>query len=310
MSLVVPARCGVRRRHRPTGRSLRLVTDGLVKYQSWIGASGSDLGAGWTEDRGDWSIDDNTVDWWIQVNSNSSARQRVLRYTGATVPTPFVTAYLQAPGLISSFENASILCRYKSADYGTWAPDAYMLQDSDNGLQLNELTAGTATALQVDATIVKGAVCQLYCADGVQQGWRDNGDIVAGADTTWDGQDDGYVALMGDVTSGITAAVIFGGQLWIFGGRDIVVTGLQSGEKAKLRNGSQTVIAQATESGGVATINCSRYQEVVDSTGCDELPPSGASGFGDIVVTDAADEILVPAISGPIHPGSTFDAAA
>ena len=84
----------------------------------------------------------------------------------------------------------------------------------------------------------------------------------------------------------------------------VVVNGMSSGYKAKIRNSSDTVIASATESGGVATVNCSEYEEAqAAGTGATEKIPY--DGWKDIVITTAAD-VTVMTIPGPIYPGMSF----
>lgn len=76
-------------------------------------------------------------------------------------------------------------------------------------------------------------------------------------------------------------------------GEYITVTGMSTGYKAKVRDSGASIVAQATESGGIASVDCSLGNAT-------QIVP--LAGWTDIIITDASD-VTQKTITGPIYPG-------
>ena len=197
--------------------------------------------------------------------------------------------------------------------FGKWTEgtSGYIVNVSpfNNNIELFEFTGpSTFTSLGTGSQnwdAAETGYVQLYYKDSVQQVYARNTTdstdaTVAATDGTHTGT--GYAGL----GWGVGASPVGSAHHDDFVGmttNTLTVTGMTSTYKAKVRNAAASVVALATESGGTATVNCSRYAEIISAgTGATEKAPY--IGWEDIQVTDGSDvEQLV--ISGPIFPGST-----
>jgi hypothetical protein len=140
---------------------------------------------------------------------------------------------------------------------------------------------------------------QLYTAPNIQELWATrNTDVATLSSTNAVHVGDlkiGYL-FRGNTTSSSNAAQ-FDDFIWCKS-KYITVYNLPTGYKAKLLNASDVVVAEATESGGRARIDASRFG------GCSELVP--ADGWTKVIVTDGLD-VEVDASTGAVYPGDIFD---
>ncbi len=142
---------------------------------------------------------------------------------------------------------------------------------------------------------------QFYSADGVQEGWSatdGSPTTVSAADTAFDGVLKQLYVFRG-TSSLVTIFAWFEDCLW-FKDKFVTVTNMQTGYKAKIRNAAMSIVAQATESGGTAKVDGSRFGSAT------ELVPW--AGWQDLIITDASD-VIQQTINGPIYPGCSFVAA-
>lgn len=103
-------------------------------------------------------------------------------------------------------------------------------------------------------------------------------------------------------TSSDTATVQIDNLLWMRG-RHIFVSDLPTGWKAKVLNASEAVVAEATESGGVADIIASRA-DVVGGTPATEFVPF--NGWASLIVTDGLDAEQARYNFEGVYPGDTY----
>jgi hypothetical protein len=78
---------------------------------------------------------------------------------------------------------------------------------------------------------------------------------------------------------------------------------MPSGYKAKVVNAGASVVAEATESGGTALVDCSRYEEENTGAGATEIVPLG--GWPTFIVTDSSD-VTQATFSGAVYPGDVY----
>ena len=204
--------------------------------------------------------------------------------------------------------------------FGKWTEgtSGYIVNISpfNNNIELFEFTGpSTFTSLGTGSQNWDGAetgYIQLYYKDSVQQVYARNTTdstdaTVAATDATHTGT--GYAGLGWGVGASPVGSAHHDNWLGMGTGsptiaaNTLTVTGMTTGHKAKVRNAAASVVALATESGGTATVNCSRYAEIISAgTGATEKVPY--IGWEDIQVTDGSD-VEQDVIPGPIFPGST-----
>lgn len=194
--------------------------------------------------------------------------------------------------------------------FGKWveATGGYMIQVASfaNELKLRKWDSSSFSDIDTDAQdwdATETGYLQLYLADGVQEGFARNSTdattaSVSASDTTY--QHAGYAGF-GFGVGNSPVGDAHSDNLIIMGSKNIVVSGMSSGYKAKVRNSGASVVASATESGsGSVTVDCSEYGGATEKVPYD--------GWEDLVITDGSDNI-VKTISGPIYPGQSFTGA-
>jgi hypothetical protein len=158
----------------------------------------------------------------------------------------------------------------------------------------------TRTNLDTDTTWTYAAdtdyVIQLYCGSGVQEArlW-DAGTLVATCSAT----DGSHFTAAHKGTRVHVSSSGANTSTWAeyraADGKDIVVTQMPTGYKAKVLNVSDTVVASATESSGIATI------DMLGAT-----TPMQTNVWRSVIVTTAGD-VEVARYSGVVHPGDTYE---
>jgi hypothetical protein len=270
-------------------------SSGLIFSDDFNRANSSTIGAGWVEHTGDWVVEGNR----LHVHSNSAARSRTIEYDQVDRGEMFLQiGDVDIPSLVSSSEGAGPIMRFDGAGSASW--DGYLFWFGDTGaLRIYEYTSGSQTGPLDSSAGNPGKTdvpFQSYVADGVQEGWA-NGETASATDTTHDATTRD-VALVADTSSGLTGQHFFDDVL-ICTSKNITVDGLASGDKAKVLNSSDTVVAEATESGGTATIDASRFG------GATELCP--LAGWPKLIITDSSDvELGHTFASDVVYPGGDY----
>lgn len=145
---------------------------------------------------------------------------------------------------------------------------------------------------------------QFYLAPGVQEAYaRETGTsntaTTSAVDATHDAVDkflgirNVEISLITHNTNDMTAD----NAVWMTS-KNIVVSGLSAGQKAKVLNSVDAVVAEATESSGVATIDASRFGGATEDVPLD--------GWAALIVTDSLDVELQRFDSAGVYPGDTF----
>lgn len=147
---------------------------------------------------------------------------------------------------------------------------------------------------------------QLYVADGVQQAFMRPSSgpdrRVSSSSTTYDGQN---TRSAGVRSHGGSNGV--GRRTWddnmVFRSKNLIVSGIPTGGKAQIRNAADGLVAEATEVGGVATIDCSGFGD--GATGVAEDVPT--VGWQTIKVLDVASALVDEITTGGIYPGDELE---
>jgi hypothetical protein len=192
-----------------------------------------------------------------------------------------------------------------AAIIGKWvdATGGYMMQISDfqNLLRIfrwngSGFTFVASSALAISTNDEWDA--QLYLADNVQDGWvqKRTGGVIQTVSAT-----DGNVLATGE--SGVNSGTgISTSCEWdnfmMMRTKDIIVDGLPAGYKAKVKDSGGSVVAEATESSGTATIDASM------AGGASEVVPF--VGWAEVIVTDAAGLQKATFDTAGVYPGDTF----
>lgn len=262
---------------------------GLVVEDDFDRADSSTIGGDWVERSGNWEIADNR----LRAPSGSAWIDHDVAVDGG-----FVQCVSRVSASSSSF---GIGLR---ADYDGGSPDGYMaiVVAFDDVIRLYRISNGSFTQIAEESVTIDldtDYVIQFDVANGVQRAWV-NGVTVSASDTTYDDVS-GVLAFRktGTDTAVVTDDVVRAPV------PTIIVEGLPTGYKAKVRNSGGTVVAQATESGGTATINVSLYQEAQSAgTGATEVVPIG--GWTDLIVTDGDDNIIETYDATGVYPGDEY----
>ncbi len=173
------------------------------------------------------------------------------------------------------------------ADYNAGSENGYLirLEDGQNRIRLERWVNGSSTLIKSLNGVSMSTDTwypdfQFYIKDSAQECYF-KGDAASGTVSDTDSTHDGVLKLpylrsmagapnTGDFDDAIICLT-----------KSLVVTGLSAGWKAKILNASATVVAEAVESGGVATIDASLFG------GATERVAPG--GWPVLSVTDAAD---------------------
>lgn len=273
------------------------IVEGLILSDNFTRANSDSLGGSWIERAGDWDIFTN------QMRKVAGAGTHWVENNVDSIGESFVQSSLRVS---STAVTVSMLPRF---DWNGGSPNGYAVFLLSTGLGLRRLSAGTFTTIGSDEAGSPSANTyyqfQLYVADGLQEAWREGGYTTEANDTTHDAQNSrtlGFRAGFG-ASGTVTADVDL--VIWCRS-KYITVTGLTpgSGQKVKVLNSGLSVVAEATESGGTAVIDCSRYQEIQSAgTGATEGVP--AAGWAQLIVTDSSD-VTIEALVDPIYPGQQF----
>jgi hypothetical protein len=247
------------------------------------------VGGDWAETICDWDIVSNTV----RTGPNTSGC--VLKNNVATLDGGFVQA--DASGSLNTGHNPGLMLRV----HGSF--DGYEFRLFNNGslLDIRKWESGIATVIggTVAAYVISGGgAMQFYCADGIQWGRFYTGSewiTISRSDTTFNSTN-GVMALRSASGTGASVTkirdnVLLAPNPFV----EVTLTGsADAGWKAKLLNSSGTVMATATESGGVAT---------VDSRDASAKWP--LAGWR-LIVTDASNNLLDEADEN-VFPGEEYE---
>ena len=269
---------------------------GLVQEDDFNRADSDTVGTGWSELEGDFDILSNVL------RAQTINRALVENTTRAKAVEWFQQACVW-------WSNATQHAELAFIDYQASAEDGYgmVIDDGNSLIELFEYNAGSRTSLGVSAAETMNSStfycdCQFYKRAGVQEGYfkgAGSGVTISASDTTHDAKD---VAPMFVRWFGSLNHQQYDDSI-ICLSKNIVVTSLPTGWKAKVRNGADAVVAEATESGGTATIDASLFG------GATERVPLG--GWPVLQVTDGADveqnrwENTNPGFAG-VYPGDSY----
>ena len=251
---------------------------------------GPTVGGGWVEVDQVWDIDDLAGNKRVRSDDVDGPAPANLQWQTANSSE----AFLQALVAMSTVVIAGLIIRWKGSDSGA-DRNGYILtvrRPVTTSIAIGELTANTFNSLASTSGIsVDGSFhhAQFFADDGIQEGWWSQDDsTVAAASTAHDGPlSDRYFGFRAAAASGLNNTVVHDDVIACLS-KNLLVTNLPTGWKAKVRNGADAVVAEATESGGTATIDCSRYTEVqVAGTGATEVVPLG--GWPKLQITNGAD---------------------
>lgn len=256
-------------------------------------------GNGWVEYGGDFDIVSNKV-------SILTAGIHALQQEGVSGGAMFAQALVQG-GHEDTFP--ALALRTTAAASASAITNGYLLRVNvrDEVVQLYRVIAGAYVLLDSEAltlTALDDNQVQFYTGAGVQHGWvySPTADVaveVVGADTTFDAEGARNAALVAQAP--VSHTMRYDDVVWAGPSPYISVSGLSDGMKAKVLNSGESVVATATESGGTATIDCSRFG------GATEIIPIG--GWAALIVTDADDNELARYDAAGIYPGYAYTAS-
>ncbi len=246
---------------------------GLVKEDNFTRADSDTVGGDWLERRGDFDIVSNHVrnsgtDGCWMYNQTVAARveyfmQARIRWSSATI-------------------HGSIgFLRFAAGP----AEDGYTLfmDDQFNKILLNDWTAGSVSLLDESAVAMVVDTwyddLQMYVAAGVQEAYfKGDGVGVRASATDTDHDAVSKEPIIGKLSG--SSNNDFDNSI-ICLSKNIIVTGLTTGWKAKVVNAAASVVAEATESSGTATIDASLFDAAT------ERVPLG--GWPTLQITDGSD---------------------
>lgn len=274
----------------PTG--LTLDTESLLLDDAFDRADSSVLGGAWVERSGDWAI--LSQDLVMQSSTNGL----ICENTAGAAGEMFLQANVQNdaggyPVIMSRFGwNGGSLNGFQVL--GLEDVDLARMYSAVNGV-FTQIGADQAVVINVATSYL----LQLYVADDLQQAWV-NGVSLAGTNTDHNGQNARTIAMRHSRKTAFNPANYWHDVVWTTG-KNTIVSGLPTGWKAKVVNASASIVATAVESGGAATIDCSRHG------GCSEGVPAG--GWPKIIITDSGDTTQFEYTTNPVYPGQSLSAA-
>lgn len=187
--------------------------------------------------------------------------------------------------------------------FATGSRDGYSVAQNNTVMALQEWTAGGVANLSTPALAASNNTdyqAQLYVTDGVQQAFATGSAAATQTASATDASQNGVAKipyLLRAGTSSSANSAIYDDFLWLKS-KNIVVTGLTTGYKAKVINGGGSVVATATESSGTATIDCSRFGSAT------EFVPF--AGWPKLRVTDGADSTIEEYTATAVYPGDEY----
>jgi hypothetical protein len=281
-------------------------SSGLILEDDFQSRSvGTTIGGGWVEVNKDWTIDDDAGNKRVRTDDADGTDHATLQWQTQNVDDCF----MQSQMAVSPNGVHGMLLRWKGA-LATSDRNGYIfaLRRLQANLGLDEYTANVSTPQTPTAATISGNLthAQAYAADGVQEMWYENGDVThAAADTAHDGNNtDRYIGLNA-ATVTVNNQILIADNVIVCESKNIAVTGLLPGYKAKVINASASVVASATESSGTATVDCSRYtEEQVAGTGATEVVPLG--GWPTLRITNSSD-VAVATYTGSVYPGDAYN---
>lgn len=258
---------------------------GLLSSDDFSGAASTFPPPGWTELNG--GYDDDVK----QVFGRAGHTGLGLRDDGFTAGEMMVQTSIGVDG--GSIGMPGICARSLDGANAYWLELKIL---SSNEIILLKRVAGVDTVLNnlVAASMLLGSTqykVQLYTADGVQEAAAITAlglKKVSAADTAFNGLNSRFG---GFITRNAGNKNLFAesGFGWLaFSTKNIVVTGLTAGSKVKVLNAAAAVVAQATESSGTATVDCSLFGTATEVVPFNSTTPAN-SGWPDIIVTDGSD---------------------
>lgn len=275
----------------------RIGPSGLLFRDDFDRDDSDTVGNDWLElDTTEWNISSNR----LSTGSTASSGARNIVQQAVDVGPGF--AQVRFLGVGSSTGLMSIMLRYQ---WDGGQANGYGI--GYNGLFgdfiLFRRAGGSSTTLQGGSS---GGIAssvqrmQLHVQNGIQRARLFNGVNWSvqrsGADTTHDDVV-GRFALRRSYTATIPGDGSFDDAL-LCTSPYITITGLPSGHKAKILRAGDVLVAQATESGGTAVIDC------MGVGGSDGVPNDG---WPVLIVTDGADAEIDRYNTEPIYPGDAYE---
>lgn len=254
---------------------------------------------------GDWDIlaeSPTGGGWRIESNRlacNTGTTNRAIECNAAVGGKMFLQCQM---GWHADSLHPTIIARFA---WGFGSYSGYMLTSRDNNgdVALFRVSGGTSfTLLDSVAQALNTHTFydhQLYVADGIQEAHA-AGNNLSASDTIHDGQNTRGAGLVTRNDTALISNHLYNDFLWMRS-KSIVITGLEPGWKAKVRNTDASVVAEAVaDGGGSAVIDASLFG------GATEKVP--IAGWTSIQITDGSDVEQFVYNDTTIFPGDEYEA--
>lgn len=267
---------------------LTLVQSGYVDADDFGRADSAEIGGNWVERNDVYAIASG------RIEATAAPDQSACENTAESLSESFVQAVVRmgtaGAGIMAKFNHngGSINCWFVQRSPNLWL---FPIVNGGYG-------SGASKGLGAQ---VADEVLELYVADDVQEVWLEGDHTHRLTSNVHNGVAGTAGFINADAGTGT-----YGGDdfLWCRS-KSITVTGLPAGYKAKVRNGGDSVVAQATESDGTATISCSRYDEATSAgTGATERCP--LAGWPTLQITDGDDNEVATYTATGVYPGDAY----
>lgn len=264
---------------------------GLIEIDQFTRPDAATPGGNWVVDLGTAAIVSNRLD----IFSTGASRPGV-RHTGTARTENFSQ-------VVYRYENSGFPCALAHARASGNPRDGYGVGfASATSCALVTLTGTAPTIIQSDllgSSPLTDYQAQLYTTDSLQQAFTTgNGDTstLFGTDINYNGVSKTPTLYRAAPTNSSNSA-IFDDHIWMKS-KYVVVDGLSAGYKAKIINGVGSVVATATESGGTATIDASRFGSAT------EFVP--VAGWPKLRITDGSDVTIEEYTATTVYPGDEY----
>lgn len=272
--------------------SFSLDVNGLLDGDDFARADSDSPGGNWTERRGDVDI----------------ASGRLLLQGGTSVTATNSAAAASTKGFVQAvvqWSSAAVPTGIGLMDWNAGTPRAYQCQADDFAGVLKIVRQGgggfadVVTQGGLTFSIATDYTIQFFSADSVQQGWMETDGSPATVSAA-NANHDGITKVAHAERGGTTATGTHDDWLWM-ADKVVIVSGLASGsgQKAKIVNIGDSIVAEAVESSGTATIDCSRFGSAT------EIVPF--AGWPTLRITDSGDSTIDEATAAElgvaVYPG-------
>jgi len=272
--------------------NIALPEGGLLGGDNFNRADGP-LGSAWTRTTssvGTWSVLSNEA----RANTNASTRAYLNELPDRNqifMQTAFFrenSSVNNGTGFFAVGQTATL-----TTDYKVFALSSQLQMRRSN------TTIGSFSTTFADDTWYN---LQFYVAQSLQQAWTDVGSVQT-TDSTYNANVGKYGLLNFNNLTSLRRSTF--DDFLVFTGKFLTITGAPTGWKAEVVNGSSSVVASATESGGQINIDLSRFGSAA------ELVP--ASGWPTLLIKDGSDVVQqtveydqIGNAEFPFYPGQTI----